>query len=45
MKTDPFAVIGDARAESVLRRLHAEADRQNARVVLHHLPKLPLCPC
>jgi predicted O-methyltransferase YrrM len=41
MKTDPFAVIGDARAESVLRRLHAEADRQNARVVLHHLPKLP----
>jgi predicted O-methyltransferase YrrM len=38
---DPFAVLGDERVTNVLRRLHAEADRQMPGLILHYLPKLP----
>jgi predicted O-methyltransferase YrrM len=41
MKLDLFSVLPDARVRSVLRRLHAAADRQLPGVILHFLPKLP----
>lgn len=41
MIADSFAVLGDPRVAGVLRRLHAEADRQMPGLILHYLPKLP----
>jgi predicted O-methyltransferase YrrM len=41
VRPDPFAVLGDERVASVLRRLHAEADRQTPGLLWHYLPKLP----
>ena len=41
MKVDPFRVIADERVTRVLRRLHADADRQLPGLILHYLPKLP----
>ena len=41
MKFDPFDVLMDGRVCAVLRRLHAEADRQVPGVLLHFLPKVP----
>lgn len=41
MKADPFAILPDEPLRAVLRRLHAEADRQLPSVLLHLLPQLP----
>jgi hypothetical protein len=41
MRTDPFAILDDGKIADVLRRLHAEADRQMPGMILHYLPKLP----
>ncbi|UFP94767.1 class I SAM-dependent methyltransferase [Gloeobacter morelensis MG652769] len=37
----PVGVLGHPKAEAVLDRLHAEADRQFPALLLHYLPKLP----
>lgn len=41
MSGDAFAVLEDGRVANVLRRLHAEADRQTPGLILHYLPWLP----
>lgn len=41
MSADPFAVLADGRAGTVLRRLHRLADRQMPGLILHYLPQLP----
>ncbi|QDL11971.1 methyltransferase [Brasilonema octagenarum UFV-E1] len=35
------SALNDAKVKTVLNRLHAEADRQLPRLILHYLPKLP----
>ncbi|MEM9456740.1 MAG: class I SAM-dependent methyltransferase [Myxococcota bacterium] len=41
MSEDVFSILGDDKVAGVLRRLHAEADRQMPGLMLHYLPKLP----
>ena len=40
-KLSKKSVLNDARVETVLARLHAEADKQFSGLILHYLPKLP----
>ncbi|WP_104907422.1 hypothetical protein [Nostoc sp. 'Lobaria pulmonaria (5183) cyanobiont'] len=35
------SALNDARVETVLAQLHAEADKQFGGLILHYLPKLP----
>lgn len=39
--TDPLNILNSEQAAGVLRRLHAEADKQTPGLILHYLPKLP----
>jgi len=41
MAPDPFSVLTDPQVAKVLRRLHAEADKQTWAHALHFLPNLP----
>lgn len=40
-KPDPFDLVPDATARSVLQRLHEAAEAQTAGLLFHYLPKLP----